>query len=420
MATAPTRTRKPATRRTPIAAAVRAFKGLQDWIEVFRVGTHVDSKGREAAFSAEDLDQMAANVSGAGVPHVIGHPKEQDRAWAWCKPGDVKRDGDSLLVKASDVDPAFEQAVDAGAYRERSVSIYKDAQRGWVLQHVGWLGAVPPAIGGMQPLAYSAAAPAGADVHQFTADIEDLATGWALADTATLLRGLRDWLISKEGLDVANKVLPDWTINSVADGARRITDAALAEGEDDTGLAPMFNRGKPAGDPTMFTEADLQKARDEAAAKARKEAEDAAAQQFSAQGKELAELRAQRQTERIGVRINEWKAAGLLLPAEEPGLVEFMAALEGGQATEFTFSAADKTEAKKTPAQWFADFVAGRKAVQLGGNRELKKDGGQTLDTTDAQAIARSAQEYVHKEAQAGRTVSIAQAVVHVSNGGAV
>ena len=437
MPTAAQPTQPTAPQRTAVAAAVatlaaHAFKGLRDPIEVFRAGTHTDSKGRTKTFTQADLDEMAANVTGAGVPAVLGHPKETDRAWAWAK---LRRDGDALLAEFSDIDEDFEHWVDAGAYRERSVAVYQDAAAGWKVAHIGWLGAVPPALA-LRPLDYTdtrnhAAGPAG-DVYSFSSS--DTATGWALGDVARLLRGLRDWLISDKGLDVADKVLPDWTISNLADTGRRVAEEGLRE---DGAAAPMpmysngatmpqtINTAAPGGTtagttttPGTLTEADLQRARDEAAAAAT-----AAAQaQFAAQGQELAELRAQRQAERIGVQINTWTAQGLLLPAEVPGAAEFMAALEGGQAGEFTFSRAPQGEpVRQTPAQWFSSFVAGRQAVRLagavgtGGTGAMGAEAAPAVDTQDYQAIVKAANEYVHKEAQAGRTVSVAQAVAHVT-----
>lgn len=416
--------RKTPTARAAAQAAAQAagqdFKGLQDWIEVFEAGERTDSKGRTANFTQADLDQMVANVTGAGVPAVLGHPAEADPAYAW---GTLKRDGDKLLAKFADINADFEAAVDAGAYRERSVRVYKDPVAGWKVLHVGWLGAVAPALA-LKPLSYSSAAgqmarpaePAGDDCADYSSDAQ---TGWALGDLARLLRGLRDWLIGEKGLDVADKVLPDWTLTSLADTARRIAeapepDATVLRAYAAAGAHPhtpgAHTMPAPAGTATI-TEADLQRARDEATAAATA----AATAQFAAQGAELAELRAARQAERIGVQINGWKAAGLVTPAEEPGMAEFMAALEGGQAGEFNFSAADKSAAKKTPAQWFADYVAARPAVKLGPQGAMGEDPKPGVDTEDAQAIAKAAKEFMHAEAQAGRTVSAAQAVQHVT-----
>lgn len=324
------------------------FKGLQDWIEVFRAGTHTDSKGRSCTFTEADLDQMVGNLALGAAPAVLGHPKHNDPAYGWVKPEGAKRDGASLFVKFEDINPAFEAGVDSGAYRNRSVSVFQDKSAGWRLRHVGWLGAAPPALDGLAPLDYSAEV----DAFEFEAEFD---VGYALADTAELLRGLREQLIAKDGLEAADAALPSWRIQSVADAAQRVQAAARDQAED--GLRPFSQPDNPGG-VMSFTQAQL----DAAAESARKEAEEKSAKEFAAKEAELTKLRSERQTERIASQIGGWKAKGLLTPAEEPGLAEFLASLED-QAAELTFSAADKNEVKKTPAQFFADFMAARKPV---------------------------------------------------------
>lgn len=422
----PTRPARP----TPVGDAVQhRYRGLDDWIEVFTVGDHTDSQGRARVFSQADLDQMVANVSGAGVPAVLGHPDELDRAFGW---GRLKRDGNSLLALFSDIAPAFRELVDAGAYRERSISTYKDKLRGWVVNHIGWLGAVPPALA-LRPLAYRRgdaapggddladaaalpAAPAGADLLEFAAGLPD--AGWALGDVARSLRSLRDWLIEKEGLETADRVLSDWAIASIDNAGRRLADAAaMAES------APFTQNPTPQGASTMsITEADLQRARDEAAAAAEQRVSAEFTAQMASQGQQLLTLQAERRSERIAAQIAAWKAGGQLLPADEPGLAEFMAALEAGDGVAFCFTApAGGGEIKKTPSAWFAAYMAARKPIKLGGAPRAGADSEATpVDTSDYRAVARKAEEWRSKEAAAGRSVSAAQAVAYVTSGAQV
>ncbi len=128
------------TQQTPVAQAAKTLAGR--WIEVFRAGKHVDSKGRAAEFSQADLDQMIANHALGAAPAVIGHPKHNDPAYARVQ--EYRRDGDRLFAKFGDVHPAFDAGVQSGAYFNRSLSVYQDKQHGWRVRHVGWLGAVPP------------------------------------------------------------------------------------------------------------------------------------------------------------------------------------------------------------------------------------------------------------------------------------
>lgn len=379
-------------------------KGLKGWIEVFKAGTHTDSEGRSCTFSTADLDQMVANVSLGKPPAVLGHPKHDEPAYAWAA---LKRDGDSLYAKFTDIHPAFEAGVDSGAYRNRSIKAVKDKQHGWRCVHIGFLGAVPPAIDGLKPLQY--AAPEGAEVYEFSAPGYSLV--WGVESLARLLRGLREEKIARDGIEAADQVLPQWQIDNAMEAAAQARQQFEEHG------APAFSQHPTTGGsmPTP-NEQELQRAREEAAASTRAEM----TAQFSAQSAELDRLRAERQTERIGVQINGWKAAGKLLPAEEPGLVQFMVSLEGGGSGEFTFSAPGTTgEVKKTPAQWFAAFMAARApAVQL-GKRSPDDDRAPAVDQSDYRAIANAALEFKAAEAKAGREIGIDVAVAHVTRSAA-
>jgi hypothetical protein len=387
---------------------IGAANGLAGaWVEVFKAGNHVTSAGVPCTFTRDDLDQMAANHALGAAPAVLGHPKHDAPAYAWV--GEYKRDGDSLFAKFKDINPAFEQGVKTGAYRNRSVSVYKDKACGYRVRHVGWLGAAPPAIDG---LACNFAADE-ADCLEFAAPGYSLV--WGLESAAKLLRSLRDRMIEKESLEAADTTLPQWQIDSMLEAA---TTARTEFNEaKPAGMPQLFNQ--PTGEDMNFTQADLDKAAADAKAKAESDAAAALAEtqaNFTKAQGELTTLHKERQTERIGAQIKEWKAKGLILPADEAGLAEFMAAQEDG--AELTFSKAEGGEAKKTPAQFFADFMASRKpVVKLGGSNTEPPDDG--ADLTTAAGIGAAAHTFMAAEAAAGRVISVAAAVQHVTTKGA-
>lgn len=382
------------------------FKGLSDWIEVFRAGTHKDSKGRECSFTTGDLDQIIANTATEPAPAVLGHPKHDAPAYAWT--AGMKREGDVLFAKFGDINPAFESGVATGAYRNRSVSIYKDDAAGWKLRHVGWLGAEPPAITGLKPVEFSA----GVDAHEFSSG-DDMQVAWALTDISGAFRRLRDWLIGDKGLDVADQVLPDYQVTSIADSAQRVRQSAVDELNAEASPAPtLFTAPTPASTkdiPMSFTQADLDRVAAETAARVKAETE----AQFSAAQAELTRLQSEQQRTRITHQVEGWKAKGLVTPAESTGLVEFMASIETADAAQFEFSAAGGAAAKKTPAEWFAEFMAARKPVVTLGHRQ-EGDPMPVLDKANPRAIADAAVEFQAAEAKSGRTVSVEAAVAHV------
>jgi hypothetical protein len=396
----------------PPTAAVPAahdVKDLSDWIEIFRAGHHVDSKGRPCSFTQADLDQVVMNNAKLGpAPLVLGHPKHDDPSFGWTH--ELKREGDSLFMKAGEVHPDFAASVKSGAYRNRSVHVFPDKAHGWRLRHVGWLGAAAPAID-LTPIRPAQFAAPEEDGFEFASDVSAWDVSSALEDLASLLRGQRERLIATEGLEVANEALPEWRLASITATAARIREAGNA-----THTTPrLFNN--PTGAGMSLTQADLDRTAAETEARVRAEL----GSQFTASTAELAQLKAERQRERIAAQITGWKAAGLLLPAEEPGLAEFMAALEGAaEASAFEFTASTgQAPTKKSPGEYFAEFVAARGAlVKLAGpggaNNADTTDLAPKVDASDYQAIARAANEFQAAEAKAGREIGIDAAVAHV------
>lgn len=119
-------------------------------IEIFKTGSHTDSQGRKHTVSTADLDKIAKNYDPAKheAPVVIGHPKSDHPAWAWVE--SLQRVGDKLYYKEKDTVPEFNEMRSKKMFKKRSISLYPDG----TLKHIGWLGAMPPAIKGLQDVAF--------------------------------------------------------------------------------------------------------------------------------------------------------------------------------------------------------------------------------------------------------------------------
>ena len=121
-------------------------KWYLDWVEVFRSGTHTDSRGITRTWSNDDLDSIVRNYNKDNneAPVVIGHPAADAPAFGWVDK--IKRANDRLLVKFTKLAPEFINWVDSGLYRKISIAINNDK----TLRHVGFLGAAPPAVKGLR------------------------------------------------------------------------------------------------------------------------------------------------------------------------------------------------------------------------------------------------------------------------------
>lgn len=124
---------------------------MKGWIQIFRTGTHTDSRGRKMKWTERDLDRIATSYDPERreAPIVVGHPKANAPAWGWVAA--LRRRGQVLEARFRQVAPAFRKAVREGRYKKRSISLYPDR----TLRHVGWLGGMPPAIEGMADVKFA-------------------------------------------------------------------------------------------------------------------------------------------------------------------------------------------------------------------------------------------------------------------------
>lgn len=126
------------------------------WIEVFKTGKHTDANGNSAEYTAEDIEQIAAKYnesvdmdSSNVAPIVKGHPKTDDPAYGWVER--LKVMGEKLLAKVKDIVPEFAEEVKAGRFKKISIALYP----GNMLRHIGFLGAMAPAIKGLEPATFA-------------------------------------------------------------------------------------------------------------------------------------------------------------------------------------------------------------------------------------------------------------------------
>lgn len=124
-------------------------------IHIFKAGKHTDMSGQTKEYSQEDIEKIARQYNEQPeearhyAPIVIGHPKTNAPAFGWVKKLIVK--GGDLYAEPEKVDENFADLVKKGAYRTRSVAFYADGS----LRHVGFLGACPPAVKGLEDFAFA-------------------------------------------------------------------------------------------------------------------------------------------------------------------------------------------------------------------------------------------------------------------------
>lgn len=128
-------------------------------IELLRAGTFTDMNGHQATISSADLADMASNYDPKKhrAPLVVGHPKHDDPAYGHVASLAV---ADGILVAIPEqVAPEFAEMVNAGRFSKVSASIYpadhpnNPTPGKKYLRHVGFLGAMAPAVKGLATVA---------------------------------------------------------------------------------------------------------------------------------------------------------------------------------------------------------------------------------------------------------------------------
>ncbi|WP_338416684.1 peptidase [uncultured Sphaerotilus sp.] len=204
-------------------------------LEIFRAGRHVAMSGESIAFSDDDI---AASVAAYDpdlheAPLVVGHPKHDLPAYGVVRSLSVS--GSSIEATPDHVDPAFAEMVNAKRFSKISASFYAPDSPSnpvpgvYYLRHVGFLGAQPPAVKGLRT-------PSFADGETGVVEFSE----WDDINVASLLRSLRDWMLSKFGSADADKALPGYLIQSVEQNAQL---EAIASTTDTT--TPAFAEDTP-------------------------------------------------------------------------------------------------------------------------------------------------------------------------------
>ena len=129
--------------------------------EIFRSGKHTDANGVVVIFSDADLKKIVDNYdqSKHKAPVVIGHPKMNNPAYGWVK--SISFSDGVITAEFEDVDLDFADLVKKKRYEAASASFYtpnspnNPIKGEYYLRHVGYLGAVPPAVKGLKVTEFS-------------------------------------------------------------------------------------------------------------------------------------------------------------------------------------------------------------------------------------------------------------------------
>lgn len=222
-------------------------------IQIFKPVTGATSmEGVSTTLSAADLAGIATAYNPAvhEAPLTIGHPTHDAPAYGWVKSLSF---ADGALVADTEQSAELGELVAKGHYKKVSASFYTPAAPGnptpgqWALRHVGFLGALAPGVKGLKAVSF-------AEREEGVVTFGDM-PGYAGGYIARLFSGLRDWLIAKEGLEAADRVLPDWEVESLRELSQR---AAEKPDNENQGGTPALSFAEPGQAATLSQPASQQ------------------------------------------------------------------------------------------------------------------------------------------------------------------
>lgn len=202
-------------------------------IQIFKAGKHTAMSGDALSFSETDLAATARAYDPAKheAPIVVGHPKHDAPAYGWV--GRLAFSEGGLNADPIQVNADFAEMVNRGAFKKISASFYSPDSPSnpvpgvYYLRHVGFLGAQPPAVKGLRSPEFGEKEEG---VIEF-ADYDDVVN-------AGLLRGIRDWIIGKFGLDEGEKAIPNSSLSTLESMAQQDDDDTDQAG---VGLPAQFS-----------------------------------------------------------------------------------------------------------------------------------------------------------------------------------
>lgn len=361
-------------------------------IHIFRAGRHTAMQGQTLSFGEADLAASAAAYDPAKheAPIVVGHPAADAPAFGWVQ--SLAAVAGDLTAMPRQVDPAFAEAVANGRYKKVSASFYSpDSPHNpvpgvYYLRHVGFLGAQPPAVKGLSPVQFAD----DGDCVSFEFSEPDVAN--ILRRMAGLFRGLRDYLVDKEGLEKADDIIPSWAMDWLQE------DAAVAESK--TADVPAFQEISMDNDKKSTNILAAQSINDDS--------------RVAELERQLASFAEESRRTKAQAVIDRAIGDGRLTPGMAVGLVDFMSRLDADTAVSFGEGDGATTA---TPNAFMIAFLS--RLPQQVSFGEISKADPDTIDGLTPQVLAQKALCYQEEMRGKGFTITTTDAVAAVKSGAA-
>lgn len=195
-------------------------------IHISKPGKFKSAEGVDIEITPAILSEVAQtyNPTAFEAQLVIGHPKMDAPSFGGVKALSFGSDG--LMADTEPTDDAVD-LVSKRHFKSVSASFYTPTAPNnptpgkWHLRHVGLLGAAAPAVKGLRALSF-------AEAEEGVVTFGEL-PAYAGYSISRILRNLREWFIAEKGQDVADRVLPDWEVESIREISQRAQETSTTE-----------------------------------------------------------------------------------------------------------------------------------------------------------------------------------------------
>lgn len=362
---------------------------------IFRVGTHTDSAGNATTFTRDQVEAMVKgyNEGAHRAPVVFGHPKGNGPAYGYVAGLELDDAGDVWATGLEKLQDAVADLMESGAYRNRSSSLYapdhpaNPTPGSWNLRHLGLLGDTPPAIKGLGDVEFG-------ESDGTTVEFAD----YTMSSVGAILRGVRDLLLAKFGMEEADKAIPTFLLTDVEVAGRKAAETIPSFSEEAATMTPEEIQALQA----KAARTDELEAANTALTAERDNLQTQAAQFAETQAK-AARTAA---VESAKADLAPLVTAGKVLPAQVQQMAEYMASLDN-EAKVFEFG--EHTGDNKLTARAMYLQTLGAAAPQVDYS-EQTGDVNLPTDMT-ANALGKRAGDYMEAQAAKGITITSTQAV---------
>lgn len=373
-------------------------------LHIFRAGRHTAQSGTSFEFSEAEVDAIAAAYDPAlhEAPIVVGHPRVDAPAYGWIK--SLRAEGAELFAEPDQVEPAFAEMVRAGRFKRISASFYppkaasNPAPGTYYLKHVGFLGAQPPAVKGLKAAEFAEDADAVTLELEFSeAQIAGLSSA-GFSGLRRVISGLRDWLLTSQGQEVADSVIPAHEIESIRTTEEFMRKTMERDAPEDATEAVPFAE-------TQEGETDMSE-KDKQTPEERQAALDAREAEIAAKEAAFAESRAEERRKEDAALLDTLAEDGRIAPGIKDEMAAFMENLDAEEEVSFAEGKA------ASPRDWFRDLLTKQSKPLIDFS---ERAGGDAVPRVKSHTdIANAANRLVSEAEKEGRSLSFSEAVREV------